>query len=287
MSLPTGSDSSHFYFLRSHYLCKYKNGILDDSYLDVASMSPYELFFPDSIIGYMSASSSGKISLIFKTTDGGANWDTVYYSPLRNIGKMYFVDPNIGYALCDSGKMIKTINGGANWQNLSLGTTTKLHSVFFINDSVGFAAGDSGVIIRTTNGGQNWSKDITGITTSFTKIFFVSDSIGFALTGQTLYVTNLNWHTGIWEIYDNSKKQINIYPNPNEGKCDITVPNDFLQEKNLVLSIYDNTGRLIQQTKVEMNEDKIKLNLEAEAKGIYQVTLSDKTKTYSGKIIFE
>ena len=36
-----------------------------------------------------------------------------------------------------------------------------------------------------------------------------------------------------------------------------------------------------------MEENKISINLEAEAKGIYNVTLSNGKKSYAGKIIFE
>jgi predicted neuraminidase len=62
---------------------------------------------------------------------------------------------------------------------------------------------------------------------------------------------------------------------------------DFINEKNLTLSIYDNSGKLIQQKTLEMKDGNIKLNLEQEAKGIYNVVLSNKKKSYNGKIVFE
>ncbi len=62
---------------------------------------------------------------------------------------------------------------------------------------------------------------------------------------------------------------------------------DFVIEKNLILSIYNNTGKLIQQKTLEMNEGNIKLNLEQVAKGVYNVVLSNKKKSYNGKIVFE
>ncbi|HNU34567.1 MAG TPA: T9SS type A sorting domain-containing protein, partial [Bacteroidia bacterium] len=85
----------------------------------------------------------------------------------------------------------------------------------------------------------------------------------------------------------NPNNQLIIYANPTQGKCNITVPDDFVNENNLTLSIYDNTGKLIQQKILEMNDGKIKVSLEQEAKGIYNVTLANKKKSYSGKIIFE
>lgn len=36
-----------------------------------------------------------------------------------------------------------------------------------------------------------------------------------------------------------------------------------------------------------MNDGKIILNLEAEAKGTYNVTLSNRQKSYNGKIVFQ
>ncbi len=84
-----------------------------------------------------------------------------------------------------------------------------------------------------------------------------------------------------------SNNKLYIHANPSEGKCNITVPDEFLHEKNLVLSIYNSSGKLIQQKNLEMNEGKIKLSLEAEAKGLYNAVLSNGTKSYSGKIVFE
>ena len=78
-----------------------------------------------------------------------------------------------------------------------------------------------------------------------------------------------------------------IYANPNNGICNITVPDEFLNQKGLVLTIYDNMGKSIQQIPVEATQEKVKINMEEEAKGIYNATLSNGTKIYSGKIVFE
>ena len=78
-----------------------------------------------------------------------------------------------------------------------------------------------------------------------------------------------------------------IYANPTTGKCNITIPEEFNNEKDLTLQIFDTKGNLIQQTHVEMIDNKIKLNIESEAKGIYNVVLTNGKKNYTGKIIFE
>jgi len=92
---------------------------------------------------------------------------------------------------------------------------------------------------------------------------------------------------GITETKAAVSNQLLIYANPTTGKCTVTVPDDFLNAKNLMLSIFDSNGKLIQQKKLEMNEGRIKLDLEEEEKGIYNVTLSDGKRVYGGRIVFQ
>ena len=94
-------------------------------------------------------------------------------------------------------------------------------------------------------------------------------------------------------IDDRSRKSKNIneslliYANPSNGKCDIDIPDEFLHEKELKLSIYSSTGVLIQQAIVNMNEETIKVDIQQEAKGMYNATLSNGKKVYQGRIVFE
>jgi hypothetical protein len=81
--------------------------------------------------------------------------------------------------------------------------------------------------------------------------------------------------------------QLLIYANPTTGKCNIKIPEDFRHEKSLVLQIFDHTGKMIQNIPVLMDQEKISLNISAEARGMYNAILSNGKKRYSGKIIFE
>jgi len=103
---------------------------------------------------------------------------------------------------------------------------------------------------------------------------------------KDIFIAKLDEIVGISEERTSSN-QLLIYANPNAGKCTITVPDEFANEPYLQLNIFDNSGKIIQQKTVEMNDGKIKLNLEAEAKGMYHVTLGNGKKKYSGKIVFE
>jgi hypothetical protein len=78
-----------------------------------------------------------------------------------------------------------------------------------------------------------------------------------------------------------------IYANPSNGVCDVEIPEAFIHEKEVTLNIYSNTGVLIQQVKVDMSEAVIKVDIQQQAKGMYTATLSNGSKLYKGRIVFE
>lgn len=84
-----------------------------------------------------------------------------------------------------------------------------------------------------------------------------------------------------------TNNQLIIYANPNQGTCNVIIPDEFLNNKRLSLNIYDNAGKVIQTVPVDISDKKVRINLEQEAKGVYPVTLTNGHKTYSGKIVFE
>jgi hypothetical protein len=104
---------------------------------------------------------------------------------------------------------------------------------------------------------------------------------------KDIFITKCTPLTGVEEIKTTPQNQLLIYANPNTGKCNITIPEEFANEKNLVLQIFDLQGKLIQQSKIEIADGKIKLDIRAQAKGMYTAVLSNDKKKYTGKIVFE
>jgi len=102
-----------------------------------------------------------------------------------------------------------------------------------------------------------------------------------------IYLAKSSAITGLEENQRNSFLLLNIYANPNAGKCTITIPEEFKNEHKLLLSIYDINGRIILQKSLLINTTTINVDLEAVAKGVYSVNLSNGKKTYSGKIVLE
>ncbi|MEI6436673.1 MAG: T9SS type A sorting domain-containing protein [Bacteroidota bacterium] len=60
----------------------------------------------------------------------------------------------------------------------------------------------------------------------------------------------------------------------------------FLSERH-VFSVFDFQGKLIEKTVLALADGKIRLNLEAQAKGMYQVVVDNGRKSYVGKVVFE
>lgn len=290
MSLPTGPDSSHLFFFTTlpsgfttEFLCKYENGILEDSLLNVSSLGPVDLFFPDQSIGYMTATTTSKTSLVLKSINGGLIWDTVYYNPLRSIGKLFFVDTANGFALCDSGKIIKTVNGGNAWQEINTGQSTKLNSLFFHDQNFGLMAGDSGLIIRSIDGGITWTKDSTGTKKSFQKIFVVNDTFGCAIYNSGMYRANI-FLSGIWEPTGESEIII-PYPNPSKGIFSITTPAALVNSKNAFYKVFDSYGRMAKFEKIVGGT--VAVDLSSYAKGLYMIHISDCNLLFYCKTVIE
>jgi len=105
--------------------------------------------------------------------------------------------------------------------------------------------------------------------------------------GCDLLIAKCSEITGIEEPAQDISNRLSIYANPNTGRCNITIPDEFLNEKKLTLQVFDLQGKLIQQAPIEIIQGKIKLNIEAQAKGTYTAILSNGKKNYTGKIIFK
>ncbi|MCX6278568.1 MAG: T9SS type A sorting domain-containing protein [Bacteroidetes bacterium] len=85
----------------------------------------------------------------------------------------------------------------------------------------------------------------------------------------------------------NTQPQLTIYANPTTGKCTVTIPDEFLHEKQLTLQVFDFQGKQIEKTVLALADGKIRLNLEAHAKGMYQVVVDNGRKSFTGKVVFE
>lgn len=94
-------------------------------------------------------------------------------------------------------------------------------------------------------------------------------------------------HVGVTEKQPTSHYDLLIYANPSTGICNISIPEELQHEENLTLLVFDNAGKLILQKDINMQEEKISLNLQAEAKGIYNAILTNGKQKFQGKVVVE
>jgi hypothetical protein len=81
--------------------------------------------------------------------------------------------------------------------------------------------------------------------------------------------------------------QLFIYPNPNTGLGTIVLPASVQPGSDLVLTIHDAMGRMVQQTSLRWNEGTIPLDISTHAKGVYHAELLVGKHRYSATLISE
>jgi hypothetical protein len=125
----------------------------------------------------------------------------------------------------------------------------------------------------------------------FTGNFTDTLSIGsntFISRGQNdLFVAKCSPIIGEVENLKAVSNQLLIYANPNSGTCTIDIPDNFKNEKSLTLTIFNSQGKVIEKAPIEITDEKISLNIQAQAAGMYNVILTNGKKSYSGKIVFK
>ncbi len=105
--------------------------------------------------------------------------------------------------------------------------------------------------------------------------------------GKDIFIAKSGEINGIQLNKQAKVNQLSIYSNPTTGRCILSIPYEFLSDNMLILTIVNIMGSVIQQKTLVLNEEKITIDLDAEAKGIYIAKLSNGVKEYFGKIVFE
>ncbi|MCK4334571.1 hypothetical protein KAX06_07310 [candidate division WOR-3 bacterium] len=127
--------------------------------------NPRYIDFPEnSTVGYMSGGyeeGTTWFGCLYKTTDGGATWDTVLKDRPYIVSMCFPESDQVGYVFGDS-VAHKTADGGKTWRQAVITHDSTFYECHFINDSVGFVTGhkniqlcmpyDPGFVLKTTDG---------------------------------------------------------------------------------------------------------------------------------------
>ncbi len=110
-----------------------------------------DIFFLDDHNGWI-LSTNG---YLWKTTNAGTDWVSIYDSRIDTSGKITFVDDQNGWMLLNT-TLYYSANGGENWIfKYEFPQFIGSYEIAFINDSVGFVA-NAYNLFRTTNADNDW-----------------------------------------------------------------------------------------------------------------------------------
>jgi hypothetical protein len=185
---------------------------------------------------------------------------------------------------------------GAFRGSVAIGATTLISST--LQDTYTARFNSSGSCIAAWNLGKN--KWRFGSILPVDGAIYISNDMDSVLTIGTdafpepgpaggLFLAKFDDLTGFTGITRHAalNEQLLIYANPNNGLCTIELPQSLRMTHDLVLSVFDNTGQLVQRIPLLAGSEGIKLDIRAQAKGIYHVELGDGEQRYSGSIVFE
>jgi photosystem II stability/assembly factor-like uncharacterized protein len=162
----------------------------ESNYDHISSLS---FFSKDSAYAALLSNNSG----LFKTTNGGKNWQEIGSSQRFNL--LYFITDKYGYGTRWD-RIFRTTDGGLNWTVLGPPASTRFTGIWFMTAAKGITVGEQGQLRMTVDSGVSWTNifldpfqlpDYNGIS-------FYNDSIGYTTSDEgTFYKTvdgGLTWH---------------------------------------------------------------------------------------------
>ncbi len=137
----------------------------------------------------------GAPATLWRTVDGGANWENSSFGTSSWIGEILFTSPDSGWA-CGSGGIVKaTTDGGQSWVTQNISTTNYVADLYFVDSKEGWVVGGYGggnaFIRHTDNGGLTWTVQTPPVSNHLQQVFFLNNMDGWAAgLGGVVHRTN-------------------------------------------------------------------------------------------------
>lgn len=219
-------------------------------YIDMSAYANalVEIYFLDENTGFVSGKNSNG-GTILKTTDGGITWTEIFNSNIigEYVWKLQILEnsPNVFFGSIESvspylGQLIKSTDYGNTWNSYDAPETI-IQAVGFISESHGWIGGHTTGFHETTDGGVTWTN--INIGNNLNRIFIISPNLAYA-SGTSIYKFTediLNIENDI----ESERESLNIHFSNNPVKDNLKFTILFNKADNLLIELYDNTGRYI------------------------------------------
>lgn len=194
------SDKSMGVFTNTHSSGGYTFAVMQKD-LSVSGDFGMQVQFADENTGWASCYNMiyENYFMIYKTTDGGDNWNLIT-GPNNPVGGFYhFKDANNGWLIgandvTEGGvlNIFHTTNGGLSWE-LQASNIGSSNAIYMIDLMHGWVVGKNGLIMNTTDGGSHWNN----VTNAGIEANSNSKSV-FFLDANNGWITNesQNWMNG-------------------------------------------------------------------------------------------
>ena len=152
-----------------------------------------DVFFLNENLGW----AAGSGGFVFKTTDGGVNWELQMELNEVYIRNIEFLNENIGFLGTLDGGFYKTTDGGTNWSLVNQDIVpddpfSGMEDVICGMDAVGthtiYGCGTffgPAYVIKSTDSGATWQYiDMSAYAESLVEVLFIDENTGFASGGS-------------------------------------------------------------------------------------------------------
>lgn len=103
--------------------------------------------------------------------------------------------------------------------------------------------------------------------------------------GNNLYLDEININTVTGIDAPSSEQQISLFPTPTRG--DVFINLESVKSNTVKISITDNTGKLVSEFESVKRDNAIKIDLSAQASGVYFVNINADGKIITKKVVLE
>jgi photosystem II stability/assembly factor-like uncharacterized protein len=157
---------------------------------------------------------AGTNGTVFKTTNGGEDWQSLKTNYNGTITKIFFIDENNGWAFNTEGTFLITNDGGFNWKSQNL--STGILAMSFISKDIGWLASTTKGILKTTDGGSTWNS-LTSNQNIYREVYFYDSLNGFAGGGGLGVVKTTDGGNTWYSVFAKSPTGSMYFVNKNYG----------------------------------------------------------------------